>query len=81
MPGRSAVRRPSLLLRKKLRSENPCWLLPAPSSRCQPPLAGRAAGVKFLLLHLPFDDTHHWALDLSSAIRSKCDEIRHYLWL
>jgi hypothetical protein len=36
--------------------ENPLWFLPAPSSRYLPPLAGSAAGVKFLLLHLPHCD-------------------------
>ena len=30
-----------------------CWFLPAPLSRSRPPLAGCAAGVEFLLLHLP----------------------------
>jgi len=29
------------------------WFLPASSSRCQPSLAGGAAGAKFLLLHFP----------------------------
>jgi hypothetical protein len=42
-----------LFAAQKSRRENPCWFLPAPSSRCRPPLAGRAAGVEFLLLHLP----------------------------
>jgi hypothetical protein len=38
----AASRRPSFLLRKKRGRENPLGFLPAPSSRCRPPLAGFA---------------------------------------
>jgi hypothetical protein len=37
---------PSFFLPTKSGGENSCWFLPAPSSRCQPPLAGPAAGVE-----------------------------------
>ena len=42
---------PRLFLKK--RRENPLWFLPAPLIPLPAPLAGCAAGVEFLLLHLP----------------------------
>ena len=37
----------------KIGHKEPALFLPASPSRCQPSLAGGAAGAKFLLLHFP----------------------------
>jgi hypothetical protein len=48
------VLQPSLIsCRKKSGRENPCWFLPAPFARHPAFARRRAAGVEFLLLHLP----------------------------
>ena len=46
---RGGISPPLHFAAQKSRRENPCWFLPAPSSRCRPPLAGCAAGATFPL--------------------------------
>ena len=51
--------RPFIFASRKIARGEPAWVSPCTLIRCRPSLAGGAAGVEFLLLHLPPDDESH----------------------